>query len=158
MSKPDPPAGGTYLLAVRLSRQAVLTVGRLGAVRFPAATYLYVGSARRGLSHRLARHARLEKRCRWHVDYLTAVGQVCGAWIWPAGQECTLAEQLAACPEVSPGAPGFGCSDCHCPTHLFRCRQSPRTALAWLRRSLPALVTELSRRGIIHAASRRQGA
>ncbi len=116
---------GSYVLALRLDAPHTLHVGRLGEFDFPAGWYLYAGSARGpgGLLARLARHGRRlgpDKRARWHVDYLREQAAWGGAWGRVAGerQECAWAAALRDLPGAQVVAPGFGSSDCRCPTHL----------------------------------------
>jgi len=113
------PQGGLYVLLVRLERGRRLRVGRLGVGSFAPGWYCYVGSAQRGLLARLRRHARRRKARHWHIDSLTTVGRVVGAWVVEAGKtaECGLAASLAGGGEV---VVGFGASDCRCPGHLVR--------------------------------------
>lgn len=90
-----------------------------GTVFFPAGLYLYVGSAQRNLSARLERHAKKEKRLRWHIDYLSVKAKMLGA-IMIAGSrkcECKLAKKLGKIFERA--IPDFGASDCRCGGHLF---------------------------------------
>jgi sugar fermentation stimulation protein A len=110
---------GCYVAVFHLARPRQLQIGRLGRFRFPAGFYLYVGSARRGLTRRLERHARRSKPLHWHIDYLSARARMAGALVVPDANraECALAAELAAAFE--PAAPRFGASDCRCPTHLF---------------------------------------
>lgn len=116
---------GAYLLVLRLNRARRLQVGRLGSVAFPAGYYVYVGSARKGLEARIRRHLRRRKRMHWHVDYLRAVADSARALPIRSSRrdECSLARALARA--LEPAAPGFGASDCACPTHLFRCSGDP---------------------------------
>ena len=132
------PAGkGSYVLVIALAEDARLQVGRLGVFNFPAGLYLYTGSAMGGLAARIRRHLRPDKKLHWHVDYLTgasatrasatgapatgsAAGSVVEAW-WALGQarlECLWAEAIATL-GGQVVAPGFGSSDCRCPTHLL---------------------------------------
>ncbi len=121
----SPPARpGTYVLALRLEAERVLTVGRLGTFAFAPGLYLYVGSAwgPGGLRARLARHWRGPQRLRWHVDYVRHVAPV--AWAaWVAGErlECRWSQALAASPALSVPVLGFGASDCRrgCRAHLL---------------------------------------
>lgn len=110
---------GVYLLIVRLAAGSRIRVGGLGTFGFPAGCYVYVGSAQRNLSHRLARHTRRDKPLRWHIDYLTTRGTVLGAIVEqaPRSRECELAGLLAS--EAHIPAPRLGASDCGCPAHLF---------------------------------------
>lgn len=112
------PESGVYVVRIQVPRAMSLTVGALGPIRFEPGSYLYVGSAARGLPRRVARHFRREKPLRWHIDYLTAHAPATQAWAWPAQtvSECAVARALASC--LTPfGA--FGASDCRCRTHLF---------------------------------------
>jgi histidyl-tRNA synthetase len=59
---------------------------------------------------------RREKRTHWHVDQLTAVAAILGAFIDEGGDECALNAALAGLPIA---LAGFGSSDCRrCASHL----------------------------------------
>ena len=121
---------GVYTLVFK-NRACQVTAGALGSIAFPQGWHVYCGSAlgSGGLS-RAARHISIAHgravRPHWHIDYLlthpcfllTAV--LCAPTTQPL--ECTLARRLAAS-----GRPvnGFGCSDCHCPSHLFFFQEDP---------------------------------
>lgn len=113
------PPGGIYVLVVRLRRASRVRVGRKGVRPFGPGWYCYVGSAQRALEARLDRHGRSRKRRHWHIDGLTGVGEVVGAWVVeaPKSAECALAGELARRGEVEAG---FGASDCGCEGHLMR--------------------------------------
>lgn len=109
--------------------------GALGRLSFRSGYYLYAGSAMGGLAARLARHHRDEKRLRWHIDYLLHDP---GARLLeslpfpgPARLECPLARELAGLADDA--VPRFGCSDCRCPSHLFRFDSDPRKRGAFQR-------------------------
>jgi len=111
---------GSYVLIVILDYDKKIEVGALGMLHFPKGMYCYVGSARGGLDQRLARHFAREKPLKWHIDYLTTYADAVDAYIsYPDMiDECDLAfYALKAGLVVS--HKGFGCSDCHCWTHLF---------------------------------------
>ncbi len=73
----------------------------------------------------MERHQRKRKRFHWHIDYLRAYCEF----------EASLAIRTAADLEhelagaVSSIAdwqmPGFGCTDCHCTSHLFGMAENP---------------------------------
>jgi len=115
---------GVYRLWIDLRQGARLNVGRLGRYHLKKGTYVYVGSARRHLAARLARHRRSHKTLRWHVDYLLALpgAQVRRVEIkpWRKGAECRWAGQTAR-QGGRPVIDGFGASDCcgGCGAHLF---------------------------------------
>ena len=110
---------GVYIIIMRLEKGCDIPVGSLGAVHFKKGYYLYVGSARKNLQARMDRHRRQGKKLFWHIDYLRAEASFC-ATVPVRGTvvaECELAAAVAAI--SSWRAPGFGCSDCACPSHLF---------------------------------------
>ena len=122
---------GSYLLLLELRRARRLDVGRLGRLRFEAGWYVYVGSAMQGLTARLARHVRRRKRFHWHIDYLRdAADTVIPLPIRSSRrEECDLAAAVGGL--LEPGPVGFGCSDCSCPTHLFRGAGDPLASPAF---------------------------
>ena len=118
---------GSYVLVLSLTEDARLTVGRLGTFAFPAGHYLYCGSALNGLEARIRRHLRRDKKRHWHVDYLSAQAEILEVW-WVLGEErreCIWARAVTA-QRGEIVAPGFGSSDCRCPTHLFRIKDRDR--------------------------------
>ncbi|MFQ5330139.1 MAG: DNA/RNA nuclease SfsA [Thermodesulfobacteriota bacterium] len=119
---------GCYLLILRLRKEAVIEVGKLGKVRFREGYYTYVGSARKSLSKRVERHRRLRKRLFWHIDYLRSVAEF--HTVLPIRTSDDLECEVAgAVKEVATGeVTGFGASDCSCPAHLFRSEEDPMTA------------------------------
>lgn len=110
---------GSYLLVLRVARARRLEIGGLGSHLFPAGYYVYVGSAMRALTARVARHLRRRKTRHWHIDYLRqAASQVEALPVRSSLRlECDLAAAVAGL--LEPGPAGFGCSDCSCPVHLF---------------------------------------
>jgi Uri superfamily endonuclease len=116
---------GIYILLIHLNRDIAITVGSLGTREFKESNYVYVGSAQKGVEQRVARHLKKEKRLFWHIDYLLNDGaaEIVEVYVKPASkeEECQVAAKI--CEKAEPVA-GFGCSDCHCPSHLFRLRHS----------------------------------
>jgi sugar fermentation stimulation protein A len=110
---------GAYLLVVHLPQAERVAVGALGEVPFPPGYYVYVGSGRANLSHRVKRHLSARKRLRWHIDYLLrAAGRVRGLPVYSEEDlECAIAADVAS---ISPRAvPRFGAGDCRCGSHLY---------------------------------------
>jgi len=95
-----------------------MKVGALGPLAFPQGFYAYCGSAMGGLRARINRHVRRGKKVRWHVDYLLEKGRVKKVLFAVTNErlECRLADGLG---NAFNNYPGFGSSDCHCPSHLF---------------------------------------
>jgi sugar fermentation stimulation protein A len=131
---------GIYLAILRLDGPARIAVGSLGEIDFDRGHWVYVGSARRGLAARLARHGRARKALHWHIDYLReSAAFVRGIPIRTSDpDECGLARAVGELARASDSSdpvtppcsrrssvPGFGCSDCGCPSHLFRFDEDP---------------------------------
>jgi sugar fermentation stimulation protein A len=116
---------GSYLVIFRLPRRRLVRVGELGDIHFRGGYYVYVGSAKRGLSARIERHRLLRKKLFWHVDYLSALAEFRAALPVRSSDdlECEMAASLQGICEGS--VPGFGSSDCTCPSHLFWSREDP---------------------------------
>lgn len=116
---------GSYLVVLRLTRDRRIKIGALGAVKFRRGYYLYAGSAMKNLTQRLARHQRLIKNHHWHIDHLRECAEyIAGIPIRTSADiECQLAEALSGIAEWQ--VPGFGCSDCGCPTHLLGMAEDP---------------------------------
>jgi sugar fermentation stimulation protein A len=108
-----------YLIVLRVARDRRIRVGALGLRRFRCGWYVYVGSAKRNLRHRVARHLRLRTRRRWHIDYLRTISMAPNAFVirLAGATECGLAREVQN--TGGDAVPGFGCSDCRCPAHLF---------------------------------------
>jgi sugar fermentation stimulation protein A len=119
--KDDLPQSGVYVLIMKSRTWEGFNAGAWGPADLKGGYYAYVGRAKKGLSTRLARHARREgKRLRWHVDYLLEAADLKEAWIFPLNYgECALASRLEKGGTSREGLRGFGASDCHCPGHLF---------------------------------------
>lgn len=107
----------TYQLIIYLGNRQSIQVGRLGNFDFPAGMYVYTGSAQRGLVSRVRRHLAVNKKFRWHIDYMLSVSDARVVELhFSARPECTVNQQGKG--EVI--VPGFGASDCrlNCNSHL----------------------------------------
>ncbi|MBM3127652.1 MAG: GIY-YIG nuclease family protein [Chloroflexi bacterium] len=112
---------GTYALVLYVARGQTIRIGKLGAFKFPRGYYIYVGSALNGLSARLARHLRPDKKRFWHIDYLLERATIKQVWTHQGAErlECVWARAALALPRARIIAPRFGASDCACPAHLI---------------------------------------
>jgi sugar fermentation stimulation protein A len=119
--------GGSYLLLLRLEKETGFEAGGLGPLHLSPGFYTYVGSAKRNLTKRIERHRRLRKKAFWHIDYLRAVAEFHGALPIRSSDrlECEIARALQSLSEWQ--VPGFGSSDCPCPSHLFGMGENPLT-------------------------------
>lgn len=109
-----------YTVHLHLSEDKEITIGKLGTYHFQRGLYIYVGSAKRAILHRLNRHKKIEKPKRWHIDYLRPYCEITKIITYVEGDgECSLAEKLRK--EVNGTLPikRFGASDCHCYSHLI---------------------------------------
>lgn len=117
-----PSPKGIYILLLQ-SGECTLSIGSLGQTRFSSGWYGYIGSAQgAGGFARVRRHQTLSlhrnHRPHWHIDYLLLNRHfrlrhiICGKTEEEC--ECSLADIL-----THPGIQGFGCSDCHCSSHLM---------------------------------------
>ena len=111
---------GSYVLVLRLDEPRSINVGKLGRVCFRPGVYLYFGSALSGLSGRIQRHLRREKKVHWHIDHLTSLATMEEVWWVSDGKnwECGWANETAGLPSRVSSVAGFGSSDCGCVSHL----------------------------------------
>ncbi|MBN1548958.1 MAG: DNA/RNA nuclease SfsA [Syntrophaceae bacterium] len=116
---------GNYLLILQLNEDRLLDVGALGNIFFRKGYYIYVGSAKQNLSRRINRHLRKRKQLFWHIDYLREAAVTCSAV--PIRSSINLEHEMAE--RLGDMAnwqiPGFGSSDCRCPSHLFGMEDHP---------------------------------
>ncbi|WP_152655639.1 DUF123 domain-containing protein [Oceanobacillus sp. CFH 90083] len=97
-----------------------VTVGRLGQFHFPKGYYVYVGSAKQNIRARVDRHIQMDKKKRWHIDYLRPYLQIQAVQTYPGAEgECALCERLMQENAGTMPVKGFGSSDCRCFSHLF---------------------------------------
>ena len=109
---------GSYILIMHLSEQQTISIGSLSEVYFPGVHYAYVGSALGGVKARLSHHLNRNKKSHWHIDYLLQKASITDIIVGESEDrvECAVAQALSAQFDY---IPGFGASDCRCPSHLF---------------------------------------
>jgi sugar fermentation stimulation protein A len=125
MSETQVQDQGAYILILWLKEVRHISIGRLGSLRFKRGYYIYIGSAKKGLSKRIERHKRKKKKSFWHIDYLRAHATFYRAISIRTSEdlECEIASKLKNLADWT--IPRFGCSDCQCETHLFATRSDP---------------------------------
>lgn len=119
---------GAYIIRLKVKKPLAVHVGSIGEIRLPAGSYLYVGSARRGIAPRVARHRRLAEtksgKVHWHIDHLLVHPHVewAGATAFAGKSECCVSRRIAARKGSSVPARRFGASDCRsgCVSHFYR--------------------------------------
>lgn len=113
---------GIYTMILGLEQEIRIRVGSLGEILFPEGYYAYTGSARGpGGFRRISRHVAVmngeNATRRWHIDYLLphATLRDVITTATDLDLECEAASRIGvSCTPV----PGFGCTDCRCPSHL----------------------------------------
>ncbi|MGX1901198.1 GIY-YIG nuclease family protein [Thermolongibacillus altinsuensis] len=109
-----------YALFFDLHNSATIQIGKLGTFFFPKGHYIYVGSAKRNIRARIERHIKVEKKKRWHIDYLRPYGEITKIVTYSSElEECERAQQLMKEVNGKIIVNGFGSSDCGCPSHLI---------------------------------------
>ncbi|MBS3763523.1 MAG: GIY-YIG nuclease family protein [Planctomycetes bacterium] len=123
---------GLYVLVLKLGPQKQsICIGARGKLTFQPGYYGYVGSALSGLGKRLKRHSNTQSKKHWHIDYLKPRCKIDSAVVWLlVGGECKLNRKAQK--EAKTSIRGFGCSDCHCSSHLHYWTTNPRSRLLTL--------------------------
>lgn len=116
---------GDYVVVIYIDQDRNISIGAQGILHFPKGYYAYVGSAKKNLAARLARHQRKRKKMHWHIDYLRQEGVVTA--VIPIRTADDLEHELAAAiTQIAPWhIDKFGCTDCDCPSHLFGFPDNP---------------------------------
>lgn len=116
---------GDYFVVLQVREALNIVIGAKGTMSFPIGYYVYVGSARKGLAARLARHQRKRKKMHWHIDYLRQYADVIA--VVPVRTADDLEHDMArAVGQIAQwNIPGFGCTDCDCHSHLFGFSANP---------------------------------
>lgn len=97
-----------------------ISIGKLGSFHFSEGYYVYVGSAKRNILARVNRHIQIDKKKRWHMDYLRPYVQILDIQTYSGEEgECGLFKRLMNENSGIIPAKGFGSSDCKCISHLF---------------------------------------
>ncbi|KPK68504.1 hypothetical protein AMJ87_11795 [candidate division WOR_3 bacterium SM23_60] len=113
----------TYCLELVLEKSVTARIGKRGTFVFQAGYYIYVGSARKNIEQRIARHLRTQKKQFWHIDYLLPYTRIRAVWVSSLSEHriaALLARDLE-CPVVK-----FGASDTTDVSHLFFSRKKPK--------------------------------
>ncbi|MGD9347686.1 MAG: GIY-YIG nuclease family protein [Candidatus Aminicenantes bacterium] len=112
---------GIYVLVVSVAHPLWIKPGKLPEREFQKGIYFYIGRAKQHLRGRLARHFRAEKKLFWHVDYLLQKASIAEIWCRLGFfDECRIASAIIeVCGTTCAPIPGFGTSDCRCPSHLI---------------------------------------
>jgi sugar fermentation stimulation protein A len=137
---------GSYIVILHLKRNRKILSGSLGAMLFRKGYYLYVGSARKNLTKRIARHQRKRKNLFWHIDYLREYADYCTSMPvrTSADLECEIATAIKKISQWD--IPGFGSSDCACKSHLFGMNDNPEYSHSFIKMLLHFRIGRLERK------------
>jgi Uri superfamily endonuclease len=106
-----------------------IKIGKFGNLKISEGLYAYVGSAfgGGGINSRVSRHIKVNKKCRWHVDYLRRHMRMKEIWthIGNRDNEHHFAKVLTTFSGAEIPMKGFGSSDCNCLTHLIKLSEVP---------------------------------
>ena len=120
---------GTYALILEAGTGFKITVGKLGPLAGKPGYYVYVGSAfgPGGVNARLKHHRQIARKPHWHIDYLGLELSFNEVWYTHDDQkrECEWVSVLTGMKGALTPFPGFGASDCTCPTHLVFFKSRP---------------------------------
>ncbi|WP_455662937.1 GIY-YIG nuclease family protein [Pradoshia sp.] len=107
-----------YSIFLWIEKDCEAEIGKLGIYSFRRGVYVYIGSAKRNLVKRIERHLCIEKKKRWHMDYIRPFGTIVKIITYDDSLgECELAGKFIAKGEVP--VPRMGASDCKCPSHFI---------------------------------------
>lgn len=123
-----PVHGGAYALHLSVKGTIKLRAGAIGTITLRSGHYIYIGSARKSIESRIARHRRLAEtktgKLHWHIDYLLIHPgiELTGQDVFAGCRECDVAQRIESLKGASVPVPRFGASDCRsgCGAHLFR--------------------------------------
>jgi Uri superfamily endonuclease len=107
----------TYILVLE-KRTSSPVAFKKEAIFMRRGVYMYVGSAKRGMQARLARHLRREKKLFWHIDYVTSCPDVAVKAIFLSpSQECATLREISDLGLLF--GRRLGASDCVCLSHFI---------------------------------------
>lgn len=109
-----------YAIHLEVVDEKTIEIGKLGNYHFEKGIYIYVGSAKRNIISRIDRHKRVEKKKKWHFDFLRPYGTITKIITYENRfSECGLLEKIRK--EVGGSLPikKFGSTDCRCFSHLI---------------------------------------
>lgn len=67
---------GAYAVLFYLINDSQTYMPKYGDVTFKKGFYVYSGSAKKNLIHRVTRHAKKDKKVKWHIDYFSVLESV----------------------------------------------------------------------------------
>ena len=116
-----PENHGLYSILLKLDQSVEIQIGRRGLFLFQPGIYIYIGSAKGRMESRIKRHLKIEKKQRWHFDYLRPYGSIMAIISFPISMgECQLRKDFINKNQaLQMPIAKFGSSDCKCYSHLL---------------------------------------
>ena len=119
---------GAYAILFFLLGDCQTYIPKYGDVIFKKGFYVYSGSAKKNLIHRVTRHSRKEKKVKWHIDYFSVLDlvQTLKIFLFFDKNECEINSFFY----VNGGKEiikKFGSTDCKkgCPSHFLYFKKRP---------------------------------
>lgn len=117
-------SSGSYVLFIHVKKSTLISIGRLGCIKFSTGIYAYVGSAMKGqLFNRVYRHTKppAMKKTHWHIDFLLNHSQttLIKILLIPSQirEECCISNEISK--HARSSIHKFGSTDCKCHSHLY---------------------------------------
>ncbi|MGN1401058.1 MAG: DUF123 domain-containing protein [Bacillus sp. (in: firmicutes)] len=116
-----------YTVHMTLDSDITVKVGALGHCRLKAGNYVYIGSAKKNIKKRVQRHYQIEKKARWHLDYVRPFFSITKIETHEHSDgECSLAALYKQ--QGMAIIKNFGSSDCRCGGHFIRLAEKAETS------------------------------
>jgi Uri superfamily endonuclease len=111
----------TYVLVIEKTGSSRVRM-RKETISMEKGLYFYVGSAKRGLEQRLARHVKKRKSRFWHIDYITCRRDTAVRAIYLSPYpECETLSAVSLLGTLF--GRRLGSSDCRCQSHFVKLNQ-----------------------------------
>lgn len=109
-----------YSIKLKINKESEIQVGKLGSFVFPKGYYIYIGSAKKNIKSRVNRHIKIDKKKKWHFDFLRPYGEIVEIETYDNSlTECELFEKIKRETNGEVLVKKFGSTDCKCFTHLI---------------------------------------
>ena len=119
---------GAYAILFSLLSDCQTYIPKYGHVIFKKGFYVYSGSAKKNLIHRVTRHSKKDKKVKWHIDYFSVLDlvQTLKIFLFSDKSECEINSFFYANggKEI---IKKFGSTDCKkkCPSHFLYFKKRP---------------------------------
>lgn len=123
---------GSYALILYCKINELIQIGKNKKLKLQSGYYVYCGSAfgPGGIAARVGRHFKLNKKQRWHIDYLREKCTIKEAWICYSEKKLEHQWSSEFSEQIDSLIPlrKFGSTDCKCNSHLFYFKRKPNNS------------------------------